>query len=93
VGLSIWQSGIAIAQTAVLGDSHGSEGLPLPPSNGGVGSELGDSYVGGKRSKAYASQQDDGDQDNGIKDGGVLQVGLLAQIYGINLKGLRGLHE
>jgi len=42
-----------MTQTAVLGDLHGSEGLPLPPSNddeevheedlavdGGVGSEL-----------------------------------------------------
>ena len=93
---SIWQSGvggIALAQTAVLGDSHGSEGLPLPPSNddedvheedlavdGGVGSELGDSYVDGKWSKAYASQQNDGDEDDGMKDGSVL--GLLAQIYG-----------
>jgi len=70
-----------MAQTAVLGDSHGNEGLPLPPSNddeevdGGVGSELGYSYVDGKWSKAYASQQDDG-----MKDGGVLE--LLAQIYG-----------
>ena len=49
--------GIPMAQTAVLGDSHDSEGLPLPPSNdeevyeedlavnGRVGSELGDPYV------------------------------------------------
>jgi autophagy-related protein 9 len=82
---SIWQSGvggIAMAQTAVLGDSHGSEGLLLPPSNDdeevhkedlavdrGVGSELGDSYVDGKRVKAYTSQQDEGRR-------------LLAQIYG-----------
>jgi len=97
---SIWQSGVggaAMAQTAVLGDSHGSEGLP-PPSHGdedvhdedlaadgGVGSELGDSYVDGKRSKAYTSQQDDGDEDDGMKDGGVL--GLLAQIYGTKGQG------
>jgi autophagy-related protein 9 len=80
-------------------DSHGSEGLPLPPSNddndevheeylaadGGVGSELGDSYVDGKRSKAYALQQDDGDEDDEMKDGGVL--GLLAQIYGTKEQG------
>jgi autophagy-related protein 9 len=88
-----------MAQTAVLGNSHGSEGLLLLRSNddeevlGGVESELGDSYVDGKRSKGYASQQDDGDEDNWINGGGVLQVGLLAQIYGTNLKGLRGLHE
>jgi autophagy-related protein 9 len=99
---SIWQSGVggvAMAQTAVLGDSHGSEGLPLPPSNdddeevheedsaadGGVGSELDDSYVDGKRSKAYTSQQDDGDEDDEMKDGGVL--GLLAQIYGTKGQG------
>lgn len=64
---SIWQSdgGMAMAQTAVLGDSHGSVGLapPVddPPSRGDhdedlasygeVGSELGDSYVDGKKVK------------------------------------------
>jgi len=98
---SIWQSGVggvAMAQTAVLGDSHGSEGLPPPPSNddeeihkedlaadGGVGSELGDSFVDGKRSKAYTSPQDDGDEDDAMKDGGVL--GLLGQIYGTKGQG------
>ena len=60
-----------MTRTAVLGDSHGSEGSPLPPSNddegvnGGVESELGDSWVDDKWSKAYASQQDDGDEDDG----------------------------
>jgi autophagy-related protein 9 len=98
---SIWQSGIggaAMAQTAVLGDSHGSIQLPPPPSrdddgthdedsaaDGGVGSELGDSYVDGKQSKAYASQPDDGDEDDEMEDGGVL--GLLAQIYGTKGQG------
>jgi autophagy-related protein 9 len=98
---SIWQSGVggaAMAQTAVLGDSHGSVDLSPPPppddegihnddmaDDGGVGSELGDSYVDGKRSKAYTSQQDDGDEDEGMDDGGVL--GLLAQIYGTKGQG------
>jgi len=98
---SIWHSGVggaAMAQTAVLGDSHGSVDLAPPPSHGdegihdedlapdgGVGSELGDSYVDGKRSKAYTTQQDDGDEDDGMEDGGVL--GLLAQIYGTKGQG------
>jgi autophagy-related protein 9 len=86
-----------MAQTAVLGDSHGSVELAPPPSHGDeeilnedmaadgeVGSELGDSYVDGKRSKAYPSQ-DDGDEDDGMDDGGVL--GLLAQIYGTKGQG------
>lgn len=104
-GSSIWKSDtgeIAMAQTAVLGDSHGSIGL-VPPvdeplshgdedihhddlaSDGGVGSELGDSYVDGKRLKTYTSPQDYVEEDEGIEDGGVL--GLLAQIYGTKGQG------
>ena len=89
---SIWQSGnvgnMAMAQTVALGDSHGSV-APLPPNEpthdqadegGEVGSELGDSYVDGKRSKGFTSPQDEGNEEDGLEDGGVL--GLLAQIYG-----------
>lgn len=97
---SIWQSGVggaAMVQTAVLGDSHGSVELAPPllhnepihdtdlVADGGVGSELGDSYVDGKRSKGITSQQDDGDDDDEMGDGGVL--GLLAQIYGTKGQG------
>lgn len=101
---SIWKSdtgGIAMAQTAVLGDSHGSIGLAPPvdgqlshgdenvhddlASDGEVGSELGDSYVDGKRLKTYTSPQDYVEEDDGMEDGGVL--GLLAQIYGTKGQG------
>lgn len=97
---SIWHSGvggIGMAQTAVLGDSHGSEGLPPPPPNdplsqdedlaegADVGSELGDSYVDGKQAKVSASQHEGGDDEEGLEDGGVL--GLLAQIYGAKNQG------
>lgn len=95
--------GGAMAQTAVLGDSQGSI-MPLPAggkvlaesvipeedlaADGGVGSELGESYVDGRRARASTvgqSQQED--EDDMLEDGGVL--GLLAQIYGTgaNLKG------
>jgi autophagy-related protein 9 len=91
-----------MAQTAVLGDSHGSIDLAPPAddpmshgdenihgddlaSDGEVGSELGDSYVDGKRLKTYTSPQDYVEEDEGMEDGGVL--GLLAQIYGTKGQG------
>ena len=101
---SIFQSGIGlgVAQTAVLGDSHGSTGPPLQPENnlqtstipeedlaedGGVGSMLGESYVDGRRQKGPSVSQSQQEEDEELEDGGVL--GLLAQIYGtgVNLKG------
>lgn len=86
-----------MAKTAVLGDSQGSVNLnPATHStetihgedlaaDGGVGSGLGDSYVDGKGSKAYASHHENQDEDEGMEDGGVL--GLLAQIYGAKGQG------
>lgn len=100
---SIFQStaGLGMAQTAVLGDSHGSTGLQLPEANlqtstipeedlaedGGVGSMLGESYVDGRRPKGPSVSQSQQEEDEELEDGGVL--GLLAQIYGtgVNLKG------
>ena len=101
---SIFQSGVGLgmAQTAVLGDSHGSTGPPPPETNiqastipeedlaedGGVGSMLGESYVDGRRPKGARSiSQSQQEEDEELEDGGVL--GLLAQIYGtgVNLKG------
>ncbi|KII89178.1 hypothetical protein PLICRDRAFT_53644 [Plicaturopsis crispa FD-325 SS-3] len=97
---SMLQSGVggmAMAQTAVLGDSAGSvrlqprtaeEAIPsedIAP-DGGVGSGLGESYVDGgeaRRSKPNPYQQVDEDED--LEDGGVL--GLLAQIYGAKGQG------
>lgn len=84
-----------MAQTAVLGDSQGSVAAQTPTArspgrispadlaaDGGVGSELGESYVDGGDAKrvnpqAYADQDDEDDEN--LADGGVL--GLLAQIY------------
>ena len=91
---STFQTGavMAMAQTAVLGDSQGSVAPPplARPAFGDheddlpaeadrvVGSGLGDSYVdGGKRVKVFVQQPDEEDD---LEDGGVL--GLLAQIYG-----------
>ncbi|KAF9246404.1 putative transmembrane protein [Melanogaster broomeanus] len=82
--------GIGMAQTAVLGDSQGSIVRPseFPPirdedraTDGGVGSELGESYVDGdtKRTRPYEPQQEGINDDEVLEDGGVL--GLLAQIY------------
>lgn len=99
---SIWQStigGVAMAQTAVLGDSQGSVNPLANPAarsaegirgedmaaDGGVGSGLGESYVDGNGVKAYGSQHEDRDEDEGMEDGGVL--GLLAQIYGAKGQG------
>lgn len=101
---SIFQSGVSLgmAQTAVLGDSHGSTGPPPLETNiqastipeedlaedGGVGSMLGESYVDGRRPKGARSvSQSQQEEDEELEDGGVL--GLLAQIYGtgVNLKG------
>ena len=94
---SIWQSGdvgtMAMAQTVALGDSHGSVAPPPPnepahdqaDDDAEVGSELGDSYVDGKRFKGFTSPQDEGDEEDGLEDGGVL--GLLAQIYGTKGQG------
>jgi autophagy-related protein 9 len=92
---TIWQPGAAsdsgmgmgMAQTAVLGDSHGSIAPPSPvrnehkPLDDGVGSGLGDSYVDGdtKGKKPYDSQQEGINDEEELEDGGVL--GLLAQIY------------
>ncbi|KAH0583667.1 hypothetical protein H2248_009280 [Termitomyces sp. 'cryptogamus'] len=74
------------AQTAVLGDSHGSvrvdvhvEGESVAPSeeielDDGLG---GESYAdGAKRTRAFG----EGEEEEDVRDGGVL--GLLAQIYG-----------
>jgi len=88
---AIGAGGMAMAQTAVLGDSQGSITLgpapagPIPDEDllpdGGVGSGLGESYVDGAgRSKTLLGQQAPDDEDDGLEDGGVL--GLLAQIYG-----------
>ena len=100
---SIFQSTtrLGVAQTAVLGDSHGSIGPPLPEASlqtsaipeedlaedGGVGSALGESYVDGRRPKGPYVSQSQQEEDEELEDGGVL--GLLAQIYGtgVNLKG------
>jgi autophagy-related protein 9 len=101
---SIFQSGVGLgmAQTAVLGDSHGSAGPLVQEStiqastipeedlveDGGVGSMLGESYVDGRRPKGTRSvSQSQQEEDEELEDGGVL--GLLAQIYGtgVNLKG------
>lgn len=88
--------GVSTAQTAVLGDSHGSvgpaepaagargEGIPEEDlaADGGVWGGLEGSYVDGTtRAKPYL-QHDGGDEDVEalLEDGGVL--GLLAQIYG-----------
>ena len=89
----MYQSGVgamALAQTAVLGDSQGSEALLGTDTgaesregiveddlaqDGAVGSGLGESYVDGGR-KQHAGDEDDEE----LEDGGV--VGLLAQIYG-----------
>ncbi|EKM55275.1 uncharacterized protein PHACADRAFT_255773 [Phanerochaete carnosa HHB-10118-sp] len=100
---SIFQSGagLGLAQTAMLGDSHGSAGPPVSGHNlqtstipeedlaedGGVGSMLGESYVDGRRPKGHSVSQSQQEEDEELEDGGVL--GLLAQIYGtgVNLKG------
>jgi len=89
-------AGLATAQTAVLGDSQGSIAPPPEDHNmgiaeedlepdGGVGSELGESYVDGntKRARVYGQQEAEGDEE--LEDGGVL--GLLAQIYGARGQG------
>ncbi|KAH8099544.1 APG9-domain-containing protein [Cristinia sonorae] len=99
-GSSVFQAG-AIAQTAVLGDSQGSNAMPsalhggnasvIPEedlmADGGVGSTLGESYVDGRRPDVGAVGQSQREEDEALEDGGVL--GLLAQIYGtgVNLKG------
>ncbi|GJE87068.1 autophagy-related protein 9 [Phanerochaete sordida] len=100
---TIFQStaGLGMAQTAILGDSHGSAGPAAPELNlqtstipeeelaedGGVGSMLGESYVDGRRAKVRSVSQSQQEEDEELEDGGVL--GLLAQIYGtgVNLKG------
>lgn len=99
---SIFMSNVNLgaAQTAVLGDSHGSAGPPLHETmqastipeedlseDGGVGSMLGESYVDGRRQKGVSASQSQQEEDEELEDGGVL--GLLAQIYGtgVNLKG------
>ncbi|KAG9318603.1 autophagy protein Apg9-domain-containing protein [Chiua virens] len=86
---SVGGQGSGMAQTAVLGDSQGSV-VPLPTLppirdedravDGGVDSNLGDSYVDGyaSRTKSYESQQE-GIDDDETPDGGVL--GLLGEIY------------
>ncbi|KDQ60878.1 hypothetical protein JAAARDRAFT_151722 [Jaapia argillacea MUCL 33604] len=95
---SIFRSGvggIAMAQTAVLGDSQGSvraeshppspRGIPeadLAP-DGGVGSGLGESYVDGaaKRTRSYGGvSQSQQEEEEEMEDGGI--IGLLQQIYG-----------
>jgi len=87
---SLGDQGIGMAQTAVLGDSHGSIAPPpAPPSiqdegrlvNGEVDSTLGDSYVDGNTNgtKPYESQQEGVNEEEELEDGGVL--GMLAQIY------------
>ncbi|KAJ7775186.1 putative transmembrane protein [Mycena metata] len=86
--------GLSTAQTAVLGDSQGSVHIghttatqghgdnimaeDISP-DGGVGSNLGESYVDGGR-QATARAEVEVEEDDGLEDGGVL--GLLAQIYG-----------
>lgn len=83
-----------MAQTAVLGDSAGSDTLPRAPAardirpedvtpDEGVGSGLGESYVDGRRAAAdggVSVTQSLQEEEEGLEDGGVL--GLLAQIYG-----------
>ena len=94
---SIFQSniGLGMAQTAVLGDSAGSQLGPPPNTkstlqasaipeedladDGGVTSALGESYVDG-RPKGPAISQSQQEEDEVLEDGGVLA--LLAQIYG-----------
>ncbi|KAG6376264.1 putative transmembrane protein [Boletus reticuloceps] len=87
---SLGDQGIGMAETAVLGDSHGSVlPPPAPPSvqdegravDGEVDSTLGDSYVDGNTNgtKPYESQQEGVGEEEELEDGGVL--GILAQIY------------
>ncbi|KAF8136485.1 putative transmembrane protein [Boletus edulis] len=94
---SVGDQGIGMAQTAVLGDSHGSVLPPPAPSSvqdegravgGEVDSTLGDSYVDGNTNgtKPYESQQEGVGEEEELEDGGVL--GILAQIYGT--RGPRG---
>jgi len=87
-------AGLTTAQSAILGDSQGSVGPIPPGgqkplrrddipnedlvADGGVGSELGESYVD-SNAKTHGIEDDD---DEGVDEGGVL--GLLAQIYGAN---------
>ncbi|KAJ7149368.1 putative transmembrane protein [Mycena filopes] len=86
--------GLSTAQTAVLGDSQGSvhvgqtTGTQVQRDNimaedispdGGVDSNLGESYVDGGR-QATARAEVDVEEEEALEDGGVL--GLLAQIYG-----------
>jgi len=94
--------GISMAQTAVLGDSHGSvhaeiagrasavqPGIIHPEDlepDGGVGSSLGESYVDGARRSRTYGEGEDEEED--LQDGGVL--GLLAQIYGRKEGGAAG---
>jgi autophagy-related protein 9 len=85
VSSSTYQSTVGIAQTAVLGDSQGSVAPPAPAEigkadlalDGGVGSELGESYVDGnaKRVMPLAAEEEEAMEDDGV-------LGLLAQIYG-----------
>ncbi|GLB34769.1 putative involved in autophagy and cytoplasm to vacuole transport (Cvt) vesicle formation [Lyophyllum shimeji] len=94
--------GVSTAQTAVLGDSHGSvltetagrapavQSSTIQPEDldpdGGVGSGLGESYVDGARRSRTYGEGDDEEEE--LQDGGVL--GLLAQIYGRKEGGAAG---
>lgn len=94
--------GMSMAQTAMLGESAETT-LPSPvkvttPSavpildlggDGGVVSELGESYVDGvaRRTKPYGVSQSQQEEEEELEDGGVL--GLLAQIYGRTAKSHR----
>jgi autophagy-related protein 9 len=103
---SVYQSGVgglAMAQTAVLGDSQGSVTLnsegagvagrdeAIPDEDlapdGGVGSALGESYVDGGKRAKTNTQQQGGDEEEDGLEDGGI-LGLLAQIYG----GRGGLH-
>jgi autophagy-related protein 9 len=86
---------MAMAQTAVLGDSQGSVAFQHPPTadseltsplpaqdlapDGGVTSGLGDSYIDGAEAKNVKLPTYDEEEEEALEDGGVL--GLLAQIY------------
>jgi len=58
-------------------------------ADGGVNSDLGESYVDGvsRRPRPFGISQSQQEEEEELEDGGVL--GLLAQIYGRNSKGHR----
>ena len=61
----------------------------LKADDGGVESDLGESYADGapRRPKPFGISQSQQEEEEELEDGGVL--GLLAQIYGRNSKGHR----